>query len=63
MHGFIVRWARKRMESANETDEAQDERQAQPPEASERRPELKLRDLRTEKDPMGAGKQSARGAV
>ena len=42
------------MENENETEP--DETKPQPQETSEQPPQLKLRDLRPEKDPMGAGR-------
>ena len=45
------------MESENETE--QDETNSEPQETSEHRPEMKLRDLRPEKDPMGARNHSS----
>ena len=52
MGSFIVRVSRSRMEFEDETE--QDETTSEPQEPSDRRPESKLRDLRPEKDPMGA---------
>lgn len=53
MRGFIVRRPKMRMETENETE--QDEQTTEEQQRSEQPPQLKLRDLRPEKDPMGAG--------
>ncbi len=41
--------------SEAETETEEEEKQSERDEIRERAPELKLRDLRPEKDPMGAG--------
>jgi hypothetical protein len=43
------------METKSQNDEANGESSAESREQTDRRPEWKLRDLRPEKDPMGAG--------
>ena len=53
MRGFIVRRSKMRMETENETE--QDEQTTEEQQRSEQPSPLKLRDLRPEKDPMGAG--------
>lgn len=49
----------RRMEPKSENDEKKSESRAESREQTDRRPEWKLRDLRPEKDPMGAGKETA----
>ena len=47
------------MEAKSENDDEKRERGAESREQTDRRPPWKLRDLRPEKDPMGAGKETA----
>ena len=47
------------MDTKSENDEDKGERGAESREQTEGRPPWKLRDLRPEKDPMGAGKEVA----
>ena len=48
----------RRMETQSENDENKNERGAESREQTERPTPWKLRDLRPEKDPMGAGKEN-----
>jgi hypothetical protein len=47
------------MEAKSENDENSSERGAESREQTDRAPQWKLRDLRPEKDPMGAGRETA----
>ena len=64
MSEYRSRFDDRRVEAQPENDETQQpERGAEAREHSDRSPHWKLRDLRPEKDPMGAGKDIARGGT
>lgn len=54
MRSFMLRFRRMRMDSEND-DQSTENSGRSGSEAQESRPEMKLRDLQPEKDPMGAG--------